>query len=107
MCLDDGNSYICLCPDGFSDQDCGQRPNICGPNNLCGDTGECVDDYTTNNIFCLCNEGFDAGKVTSIELNLITLCVLDPTDFLIILSAQCLLITRFCLFVTHFRSVNT
>ena len=75
MCLDDGNSYICLCPDGFSDQDCGQRPNICGPNNLCGDTGECVDDYTTNNIFCLCNEGFDAGKATSTKQSLAALCV--------------------------------
>ena len=60
-CVDGVNSFSCICPPGYGDTDCSERPDQCS-SDVCADTGFCVDDYTNNYVYCVCNAGFENGK---------------------------------------------
>lgn len=60
ICEDHRLGYKCSCPDGYIDGNPAEPGRICGALlcDLCNQHGDCVHNAQTNNITCVCTEGY-------------------------------------------------
>uniref|UniRef100_A0A914P2F5 EGF-like domain-containing protein n=1 Tax=Panagrolaimus davidi TaxID=227884 RepID=A0A914P2F5_9BILA len=67
-CIDGINEFHCVCPNGFTGNDCRQNIDECSifGSNLCQNGGTCIDTYGTYQ--CACVYGFE-GKNCEINVN--------------------------------------
>ncbi|XP_055866862.1 sushi, von Willebrand factor type A, EGF and pentraxin domain-containing protein 1-like isoform X2 [Biomphalaria glabrata] len=71
------NTFVCICPEKFSGDLCEIRINRC-TSASCPAFAYCVDDYLTNQMLCLCQEGFIQDVLGTCVQNLYDACNPSP-----------------------------
>ncbi|CAB3403060.1 unnamed protein product [Caenorhabditis bovis] len=91
-CIDRAVGYTCQCPDGYIDGNPDEPGRVCGALlcDLCNAHGDCVHNAATNNITCVCTDGWSGSA-----------CQVAPSNaslvLLILLALLFLLLTLCCL----------
>lgn len=91
-CIDRAVGYTCKCPDGYIDGNPDEPGRVCGALlcDLCNAHGDCVHNTATNNITCVCTDGWTGPQ-----------CQVAPSNaslvLLILLALLFLLLTLCCL----------
>uniref|UniRef100_A0A8R1EUP2 EGF-like domain-containing protein n=1 Tax=Caenorhabditis japonica TaxID=281687 RepID=A0A8R1EUP2_CAEJA len=92
-CIDKAVGYTCKCPDGYIDGNPDEPGRVCGALlcDLCNAHGDCVHNTATNNITCICTDGWSGAQCQNCTLQrLIGLLILLALLFLL-LTLCCLL----------------
>uniref|UniRef100_F1KPJ6 Transmembrane cell adhesion receptor mua-3 n=1 Tax=Ascaris suum TaxID=6253 RepID=F1KPJ6_ASCSU len=91
-CIDKAVGYECRCPEGYIDGNPEEPGRVCGALlcDLCNQHGDCVHNALTNNITCVCSDGW-SGEFCNVAPSNASLIIL------IILAVLFLLLTLCCL----------
>uniref|UniRef100_A0AC34QH72 Uncharacterized protein n=1 Tax=Panagrolaimus sp. JU765 TaxID=591449 RepID=A0AC34QH72_9BILA len=91
-CIDLPVGYTCRCPAGYVDGNPSEPGRVCGALlcDLCNSHGDCVHNAQTNNITCVCTEGF-SGEFCEVAPSNV------PLILLLLLALLFLLLTLCCL----------
>ncbi|KHN76197.1 Transmembrane cell adhesion receptor mua-3 [Toxocara canis] len=91
-CIDKAVGYECRCPEGYIDGNPEEPGRVCGALlcDLCNQHGDCVHNALTNNITCVCSDGW-SGEFCNVAPSNASLILL------IILAVLFLLLTLCCL----------
>ncbi|KAE9414193.1 hypothetical protein Angca_007843, partial [Angiostrongylus cantonensis] len=95
-CIDRPIGYTCKCPEGYIDGNPDEPGRVCGALlcDLCNSHGDCVHNAQTNNITCICTEGW-SGEYCQVAPSNASLVLLILLALLFLLLTLCCLL-YFC-----------
>ncbi|KAK5972730.1 hypothetical protein GCK32_016397, partial [Trichostrongylus colubriformis] len=95
-CIDRPIGYTCRCPEGYIDGSPDEPGRVCGALlcDLCNSHGDCVHNAQTNNITCVCSEGW-SGEFCQVAPSNASLVLLILLALLFLLLTLCCLL-YFC-----------